>query len=54
MDTAQIRQLVTNYVRENELVSDRFVTLDPILHNIMFGKGGVDKTQVKWDALFNK
>jgi len=54
MDAVQIRQLVTNYVRENELVSEQYVTLDPLLHNIMFGKEGVDTTRVKWEALFIK
>ena len=54
METTQVRQLVTNYVRDNELIEGAMVTLDPVLHGIVFGKGNVDVEKVKWDALFSK
>nr|CAB3241582.1 eukaryotic translation initiation factor 2D-like [Phallusia mammillata] len=50
--SGDIRQLVTTYIKENDLGKGRMVTLDPILHNVVCGKGQEDTTEVPWDHLF--
>ncbi|XP_078488586.1 eukaryotic translation initiation factor 2D-like [Ciona intestinalis] len=52
MPTA-VRSLVTEYVNMNNLADGRYVKLDPILHNTLFGRqGSVDVTQESWENIF--
>ncbi|CAK8681278.1 unnamed protein product [Clavelina lepadiformis] len=49
----EIRNLVTTYVKDNELIHGRRVTLDPILHDSVCEKHE-NITAVAWEELFKR
>jgi len=51
---AEVRKLVTDYVRDQELVKGKMVSVNPVLHDTLFGRGREDVVEMSWEELFKK